>query len=192
MILILCHPRTRSSLVAKIFHNHGVWFGDVPTKVNQWGYLHFENDAIKNVCREIGRNFYRKGGSIGDPVLVGKLDRQKVANKIEDLSPKDPWGFKVGSEYYHLFEQFNPKIILVKREESGAVDSNAQKSNGTKKEAREIYRRRMRQMKKIEKETDAHWVDTDDILSGDYTTIESAMDYCGLVYDENLTKRAIN
>ena len=194
MILILCQPRTGSSLVTKIFHDHGVWLGDFNQKPNGFGYIHFENEALRNCLKTINREYWQgKEKIFGDPITATKRHRLMVKGMVESINPKEPWAYKVSSDYYKLFLQFEPQIILVKRDEEQAILSACQKGGGRKKtEARKIYQKRMKTMKSVEREYGAKWVDTDELIAGNYMSVKEALEYCDLKYDEQLVDQCID
>ena len=46
-------------------------------------------------------------------------------------------------------------------------------------------------MKQLQEQHGGVFVDTDEIIEGDFTTIQAAIEYCGLEFDEKATKGAI-
>lgn len=194
MILITGSPRTGTSLIAKIFVNHGVWVGEFLDNARLWGYKHYENNAIKQSVKQIGKRYYTEGGNtIGEPIKTGRLDRERIRVVVEGLEPKEPWLFKVGSEYAPLFLQFEPKIVMVKRDEDQAIKAIIERgSSRSKTEARKILRRRIAYMKTLEKDYGAKWVYPDELLAGDYTSIKQALEYSGIEYDEDKVTQSID
>ena len=112
---------------------------------------------------------------------------------VEDLNPREPWAFKCSVDYYELFLQFNPKIILVKRDIDQIIKSTIAKAGGRKKtEATTIVKRRMRLMKDVEREHGAKWIDSDQLIKGDYSTLQEALSYCGIEFNQEATELVIN
>ena len=192
MILILCCPRTGSSLVAKIIALHGVYIGEIVT--NKFGYTEYENTAIKVIAKQqwINYNKFRKK-EFGVAMEPSVQHLQNVKDVVEKDIPKGEWLFKTMAELYPLFLQFNPKIILVKRNEESSVASIKDKHPKDDKEyIRGIYQNRMKLMKEIEHEHGAVWVDTDKLVQKDFTDIRNAVEYCGLEFNPEITDKAID
>ncbi|KKK79466.1 hypothetical protein LCGC14_2833210, partial [marine sediment metagenome] len=50
---------------------------------------------------------------------------------------------------------------------------------------------RFKYMKQLQEQHGGVFVDTDEIIKGNFTTIQAAIEYCGLEFDEKATKGAI-
>ena len=194
VILILCQPRTGSSLITKIVHEHGCWIGQIKEKPNTHDYTHYENEPLSNILKEINILFWKGKEKIyGGLDMDGKIYRQKLKTMIDHLKPLDPWVFKCSVDYARLFYQFDPKIILIKRDEEQCILSTIEKGRRrAKTEAREIYRKRMSSMKKVEKERGAVWIDVDEVMAGEYASLKEAIEYCGLEFNQETTEKAID
>lgn len=193
MILILCCPRTGSSLVAKIFAMHGVYAG--PIVSNKFGYTEYENTDIKQISKSQWLKYNRNRDKVfGAAMIPKKHHLEYVRNGVEPLiQGKGKWMFKTMVELYTLFLQFNPNIILIKRNEESTLDSICEKHPKDDREyIREIYLSRMRLMASIENECGAKWVDTDKLMLGNYDEIKEAVEYCGLEYDASKVREAID
>lgn len=194
VILILCQPRTGSSLITKIFHEHGCWIGQIKLNPNSHNYMHYENEPLRNTLMDINTRFWKgKEKVYGGLNVDGQIYRQKIKSMIEFLEPKNPWVFKCLVDYARLFYQFEPKIVLIKRDEEQCILSTI--DNGrklSKTETRAIYRKRMSSMRKVEKEHGAVWVDVDEVMAGDYTSLKEALEYCGIEFNQEITEQAIN
>ncbi len=189
MILILMSPRTGSSLVAKMFAIHGCYTGKIRT--NKFGYTEYENVDLKNVSKaqwlDYNQNRIKQFGVAMEP---SQIHLMRVARAVKEI-PECQWMFKTCCEVYKLFLQFNPKIILIRRNEESAVKSMADKHGTDDLEGiRIIHRRRMALMGKIEQEYGAVWVDTDQIIAGDLSMLQKAFDYCGMDLNEELARDA--
>lgn len=192
MILVLCCPRTGSSLVAKIIAMHGVYTGEIVK--NKFGYTEYENTAIKIIAKQQWKNYNKhRQKEFGVAMEPSVQHLQNVKDVVEKDIPKGEWLFKTMAELYPLFLQFNPKIILVKRNEESSVASIKDKHPKDDKEyIRGIYQNRMKLMKEIEHEHGAVWVDTDKLVQKDFTDIQNAVEYCGLEFNPEITDKAID
>ncbi|MGW8181288.1 MAG: hypothetical protein ACWGQW_21365, partial [bacterium] len=122
-----------------------------------------------------------------------KKHLKNVRDVVEKTIPDGEWMFKTMAELYPLFLQFDPKIILVRRNEESAVASISEKHPKDDKEyIRGIYKTRMVLMDHIEKVHGARWVDTDKLMLGNYDEIQEAVEYCGLEYDASKVREAID
>lgn len=199
LILILCSPRTGSSMVAQVFWRHGCWVDrDSIEYSNVFGYTSYENRYIKDIARRQWAEYHEGRQKVfGVAMQPAERHIEAVAAAVDSQVKGDPWLFKTSVEMYPLFLQFQPRIVLVRRNEDAAVASMAAKQaeRGTvpdRGEIRAIHRRRMDLMARIEREHGAAWVDTDEMIAGDYGAIEAAVNYCGLEYDERLVEQSID
>lgn len=116
---------------------------------------------------------------------------KKHLDNVASVVPDNPLCmFKTAAEMAPLFYQFDPHIVLVRRNENKAVASMAAKQKGAVDEdrIRRIHRRRMALMETL----DGTWVDTDALIAGNFTTIRKAIKACGLEYDESLVRKSID
>ena len=187
MILILAHPYTGSSLVTKIFHAHGAWIGETDQE-KRFNYQNYENFKLREVIKKI------KGGKLPGKILNPESEQLEAIEKaILDIKPQGLLCFKVLVDYYKLFLQFNPKIILVRRNEDQTIKSAIAKNNRTtKEEIEKAYYKRLMTMGFIELNYGGKWVDVDQLIAGNYTLIKEAIEYCGLAFDEQVTESCID
>ena len=203
LVLILCTPRTGSSIVSQIFWRHGCWVSKQTAKyVNQFGYTTYEDRSIRTVVKRQWTDYLKKFKHKkvnGAPIVPSKryLDNIKVI--VNRTVPKNVefWMFKTSAQSYPLFIQFDPIFIFVDRDEDQAVQSLYDKSlvreqYRSKDEMRKIYRRRMDTMSNIKEEHGGEWVNTDELMSGDYNSIQRAVEYCGLEYDPELVDASLH
>jgi len=181
-------------MVANIFHQHGVWIGDYKKGYGINGYADYENESIKQTLRLINHHYCKENKKVfGQSYPSIRRYRDMLKITVEDLNPREPWAFKCSVDYYELFLQFNPKIILVKRDIDQIIKSTIAKGGGRKKtEATTIVKRRMRLMKDVEKAYGAKWIDSDQLIKGDYSTLQEALSYCGIEFNQEATDSVIN
>lgn len=199
LILILCSPRTGSSMVAQVFWRHGCWVdrGSIEHS-NAFGYTSYENQHIKEVARRQWMDYHTERRKVfGIAMEPAERHVKALAAAVRSQVKGDPWMYKTAVEMSPLFLQFRPRIVLVRRNEDAAVASMAAKQaeRGIEPDVadiRAIHRRRMALMARIEREHGAAWVDTDEMIAGDYGAIRSAVNYCGLKYDERLVEQSID
>lgn len=199
LALVLCSPRTGSSLVAQILWRHGCWLPEDDTgKVNQHGYTSYENQAIKEVARRQWFDYHAtRTKQFGVMMQPNARHCEAVAAVVRATVPYGTWLHKTAVEFYPLFIQFDPRIVLIRRNEDTAVESMAAKQRKSVQRAdpdeiRAIHRRRMALMAGLEQEHGAVWVDTDALIAGEYDDIRAAVEYCGLVYDQGQVDRSID
>lgn len=194
MILILCSPRTGSSLVTKIFADHGVWLGNISNKDNGFGHLTYENVNLNLCVKNIVKSQrVHDEWEYGTPINANAKSLAAVADIVKSINPREPWAYKVSVELAPLFFQFNPKMIFVERDEEQAAQSMVDKGSGrAKTEALDIHRKRMALMQAIQSEHGGEWVDTDELIEGNYKTIKKAVEFVGLTFDPIIVDKSVN
>lgn len=187
LVLILCSPRTGSSLVTQIFWRHGCWIDENSVReVNQFGYASFENRAVKEAARNEWVAWKRTREDAFGRFMEPTRDQCERVRAAVDASilPGVRWVFKTTPEQYPMFAQFDPRLVMVHRNEATAVASMAEKHPHDDPELiREIHRRRVDRMQELTDRHGAAWVHTDALMAGDFATIEAAVAWCGLEYD---------
>jgi len=187
-ILLWMTSRSRSSMVSAIFAAHGIFWGD--RQVQSAGYDTYENQKIKQIQSDFkplwGRPHLR-------PVNADPAVFKQFQNKIESIIPSNQrWSMKTGVEYYPAYRSLNPFNIFIIRKPEDVANSLCEKRISTKyKEALEAVLWRFDYMKQIAEEDGGVFVDTDLIKTGDYSQIKEAIEYCGITFDENATRKAI-
>lgn len=188
-IMLWITSRSRSSMVSKIFVEHGVWWGD--TLVQCSGYDTYENQNIKNLQnrynKQWGRPFMR---AIDAPLAVF----EKFQKDLNNIVPNDKtWMMKTGIEYFNAYESINPYNIFIYRPAESVAKSLCNKrSDANYDEALSAARWRYKYMEKIYKKHGGKWVFTDNVIEeDDYSQIRSALKYCGIAYNEKAIKKGI-
>ncbi len=177
-------PRSGSSMVAGIFAAHGVWVGTAKPANENNPKGNFEQQTIRRLIIESQRN----------SVVEGRLSYYNLAitQRIAHLRDADgyeggPWLWKGSALYYPLFEDFKPKWITCRRDKESSFNSIR---------ASRLFGNRINDVQ-LRRVIDAHHnamddlsamgaveVDTKSVAMGDFTTIEKAINHCGLEYDE--------
>ena len=90
-VLIYATPRSGSSLITRIFHEHGFWVGDHVMKAE---YPNYENIDLKNALRTI---VWRSRDERGNRYLKKGYTKNDFRNIVAEIVPHDtPWVFKTG------------------------------------------------------------------------------------------------
>ena len=190
-ILILCSPRTGSSMVAKIFHNHGVWTGET-CKVNRFNYDSYENESLKNCVKSYWHHYSQiHGKHFGTPMEACQEYINGVNKAIANEKPTNPWLFKMFVEGYKLFLHLKPKFVLIRRDTKQAIQSMKDKNPNNHDLISKIHNDRMNSMEYIEKTYGAAWVNTDEIIEGNYSSLNNAFDFCGLEFNSIIADNSI-
>lgn len=173
-IVILAMPRSGSSMIGGIFHLHGCWEGlcNSASGYNPKGY--HENIDVKMML-------IRRYGRLAQGVVPAtKSDGFK--HEVLKLKPRGKWFVKHSAMYREAWWEFSPKFVCVRRSEEGLIGSN-KKTNfmGTRDEMKlkAIIAAHNRQMD-LSKGVDVY---TDDVVKGDYSSLERALKYCGIEPD---------
>jgi len=178
MILILMTSRSGSSLVAKIFAAHGFDAGE--EKVFSCGYETFENAAVN---RWIDKTKPKMRKSTGVPC--------QYIPGVEELVTENSL-VKTAMEYAGVFENLQPKIVLVKRNVESIIASvTAKRGEGKKRISASSIQMRMLGMERMRQEKGGAWVDTDALVAGDMSSIRAAFEYHGIAFDEDKARACV-
>lgn len=187
--------RSRSSLVSKIFANHGVWWGNT-FKMSK-GYETYENQVIKKIQKDIIKP---KNGIL--PYLeelafteeTQQRFHQSLKQHVEKTMPKncEKWSMKTGVEYFNAWKDLNPYNIFIKRDTRGVANSIAEKGIGDYRHAFIVAQWRFDYMDRIQEKFGGVFISTDDIIKGNYKGVREAMEYCGIDYNERAVESAID
>lgn len=180
-ILIMMVGRSGSSMIAGIFHEHGVWVG--PSRPgdgnNQKGY--FENLELKKAVREYGMCFFEEA-----EFKPGW--KEKVESIIRSQGYEGgPWLFKHGAAFHKVWGEFKPKIVKVWRNPDDIFKSYRRSgfmnnySDDEVKKSIKFHHYIMQNMQGFNVYCDA-------VVKGDYTSLEIAIKGCGLEYNEQIVK----
>lgn len=190
-ILVLSMPRTGSSMTAGIFAQHGVWAGRcrAPSSSNEKG--HFENVAIRNLLiREHGRIVVK--AELARPKAGFK---ERVLKAIAKDGYKDgPWMWKGSAMYWPAWFEFEPKIVVCRREPQAIVNSclNSVHKSSSPSQLRIMVKQHTELLDRLVAERGAVEVDTARVANGDFATIRQAVEHCGLEFDEQRTAEFVD
>lgn len=99
---------------------------------------------------------------------------------------------KTGVEYFNAYKELKPYNIFIQRKPEDVARSLATKRRDVEyDEALTTVQWRFTYMRNIFDGFGGVFIDTDDIKAGDFSSIEEAMNYCGLEYSEEATRKGI-
>jgi len=194
-ILLWITSRSRSSLVSKIFINHGVWWGNTIAKEAflvdgaESSYITYENQDIKTLLHDYKTRYWHK-------VHLTPVSPQWNIEFENDLAAFLPtnktWMMKTGVEYFNAFKDMNPYNIFIKRNAEDVAQSLCNKRpDANYKEALEVAEWRFNYMDGLRHQHGGVVVDTDRIVHGDFSQVQEAIEYCGLRYEEESANGAV-
>lgn len=173
-IVILGIPRSGSSLVAGLFAAHGVWTGHcrAADDFNQTGY--WENLDIKRIL-------IRRWGRLAQGTRAA-LEQPGFREEIGKLKPTDPWLAKHSALYWRAWFEFKPRYVCVRRTLEGVLGSNRKVGFlGTVDEDR--MRAIIAAHAACMDASGGINVYPDELLKGNYTSIQRALRACDLEPD---------
>lgn len=180
-ILVVGMPRSGTSMVAGLFAAHGVWTGRYQQGNAMNAKGHFENLAIKRMLIDCtGGRVPVQEGIACEPV-PGL--REKVLNIIKREGYRGgPWLFKGTSMYWPLWHDFRPRWICVRRM-IGSVLSSGQATGAFLPTGPDAVNRHVQALDFLRDERGGVDVETDQLIAGDFRTLEAALAYCGITMD---------
>lgn len=186
-IMLWITSRSRSSMVSKIFVEHGVWWGN--TLVQCSGYDTYENQKIKAL-----QNKYKPqwGRPYMKPIQTSPEIFKKFQRELFKIVPPDrTWMMKTGIEYFNAYESLEPFNIFIYRPAEDVARSLVKKTRADYKVALKTAKWRYDYMSKLEEKYGGKWVDTDRVHDGDFEQIKDALEYCGIGPNEEKIKKGI-
>lgn len=176
-VVVLATPRSGSSLTTGILSKHGFWTGRCreADENNPKGY--FENLDIKALLKRHCGAVHVSTGTEAEPILGFK-------GMTENILPKYGWAVKHSAMYWRVWDGFDVKFILVRRPDESIFQSNYQTGFmvGSPEKIRNSIKRHSEVMDKI----DGVNVFTDEIVKGDYSSLERAFEYLQLPMDRDI------
>lgn len=172
-------------MVAGLFHLHGVWVGTSRggNEKNPKGF--FENKYLKKLfAKTWGLDLLSL--SHNPPSFVPGL-REKVEKIIQKDGYKGgPWLYKHSALYWRAWGEFDPKFILVRRDLEKTIQSNIDiklhHGAWSPQQLRQIMQAHHAEMD-LCGGVDVY---TDDLIKGDYRSLEKALSFCGIEMNENI------
>tara|TARA_Y100000310_G_scaffold286634_2_gene310979 strand:- start:385 stop:972 length:588 start_codon:yes stop_codon:yes gene_type:complete len=186
-IVVLTAGRSGSSMIAGIFAAHGVWCGKTREgdQYNPKGY--YENRAIKALIKE-----HTDWNFLGDVPMFPAL-RGKVEQIIRGEGyGGGPWLVKQGAQFYRLWDEWTPKYVFIRRPLDDVMASYTRsgflKGRYDEVQTRWIVQRNNSVMDHLEGAD----VQTDDVVNGNYSSLEEAFQYCGLTFNPEIAAEFID
>lgn len=175
-ILIMATPRSGSSMTAGLFAHHGVWVGSYQegNRLNERGY--FEGHAVKKLIKSWHNAIVHKG------ILAKELPgfRDEVERAIRRDGYEDgPWLWKGSALYHPAFFEFKPKWVVVRRDKEATIASCLKSKLLNTPRVREVIDLHHSEMDRLV-EQGAVEVKTDELVKGDYSSLEAALNHCGI------------
>lgn len=186
-IMLWITSRSRSSMVSSVFINHGVWWGNTRAQIS--GYEMYENQNIKALLKRYKTQYWKK-------VHLTPVSTQwnnQFSKDLKKIVPNDrQWMMKTGVEYYPAFRNLAPYDIFIYRSPEDVAKSLSNKRSDVKYiDALEAAKWRLAYMEQLQKLNGGVFVNTDEIITGDFTSLQDAFEYCDLKFNKNLAKEAV-
>jgi hypothetical protein len=164
-------------MTAGIFAKHGVWVGPYKQgdRHNAKGYfesLPFKEAIIKKVGRIVHRGILAPQAAGWKAEAVGLIKRYGYTG--------GPWLVKHSAMYYPLWHEFDPRFICVRRNLK-AIERSGQSSGMLTRTA--AIQPHVEAMDYVRDNLGGVDVFTDEVVKGDYSSLERAFDACGLTFD---------
>lgn len=174
-------------MVAAIFIKHGVWWGNTPAQIS--GYEMNENQKIKGLLKKYKTKYWKKVHL--SPVSM--TWNNQFSKDLKKIVPSDKqWMMKTGVEYFPAFQNFSPyNVFIYRKPEDTARSLTVKRADANYNEALQVVNWRFNYMKELQKQYGGVFVNTDEIISGDFTSIRDAFDYCKLDFNSDLAREAI-
>lgn len=175
-------------MTAEIFRRHDIFFGDVwRPEDGRVGYN--EHKWIKKQVREYRPDCYNDILINRDPRLRIPAFPYRWNEQLEAEGYKGgPWGIKVDAFCTPLFEGMNVTLIKLWRNQSDIVKSALKTlKRWTPAQWRRIvdaHHERLAQLPGPD-------IDTDELVEGDYTTLEQAFEDIGILFDPKIADSVI-
>lgn len=185
-IALWMSPRSRSSMVSRIFAEHGIWWGE--RQYQPFGYPVYESIAIKQLLKK------HWGG-----LVVGKeASTSPVQAFLAELPPLVPhdrrWLFKVGVEWFNAFAPLTPFNVFIKRPPADIAASILRHRPNSRQNFVQLVRVaswRLACMDRLMRVHGGVVVDTDHVIAGNFDALKDAFEYCGLRFCQKTAARAI-
>ena len=180
--------RSGSSMFAGIFHNHGCFVGKTqpPNVQNEKGF--FENLTLKHRMKN------KFGFDLLGPIPEYDPDfKSQVYTILHEQGYRGgPWLMKTGVSYWKVWSGFHPKYVKVTRSLDAILKSYKNtpylKNKYTRDQIERIITRQYHMMNEIP----GPYLEYERAIDGDYTQIKTALEYCGIPYDEHIVEHFID
>lgn len=168
-------------MTAGIFAHHGVWVGPYRQgdQYNAKGY--FESTPFKHLLLKHAGTVV-KDARIAKPV-DGWREMAKKTVKANGYSG-GPWLVKHTALYYRLWHEFTEaRYICVRRDLDGVYKSWRKTGMVRNMATADVH---LKAMDDINTRLGGVDVYTDEVVRGNYSSLEKAFDYCGLSFDSTI------
>jgi len=180
-IVLWMTSRSRSSMISGIFAAHGLNWGS--RQRQSAGYDTFENEAVKQVLKR----YY------GLPYCELIESTAAFLNDLYAILPEnDTILVKTGIEYFNAFQPLAPFNVYLLRKPEDVAASIVAKRQVDYDEALKASKWRFSTMRAMQKLAGGAFIDTDRVIAGDFEQLQTAMEFCGVLFDEKKTKGAIH
>lgn len=183
MVTLLIASRTGSTMTARIFAGHGFRHKMKGTP----GQYYFEDQEVRDWVKAR----FKQNHDNPKPI-----PSELVADFQGFIKRHDIELFKGNAFWFPLFEPLKPKIISVIRNLDSAAKSLQDKNPLAKKMSiDEIKRIKQCQYDYADAMIQKHGgckVYTDQLIDGDYSSIRTAIEYCGKQFDESIAQSVID
>lgn len=188
-IVLWMTSRSRSSLVSRIFAEHGIWWGDTFVKT-KGDYITYENSDIKRIQKNLKIDNSKKLPFCKE-IHPDQETRDRFKRELTRVvHPSKRWSMKTGVEYFNLWSDLKPYNIFIYRNPEDVAKSVFEKGGESVEGAYNAAIWRYDYMKQCRDKYGGEWIDTDDIVRGDYTKVEKALAYCDIIYDRKKLEKA--
>jgi len=179
-------PRSGSSMVTSIFHKHGLWIGQCEA-INRFGYFSFENTDIRNKLRNLVEPDLQSPTRIKR--FVDRFTQDTVRRVLRRIVPPNTqWVYKTMIDSWRMFDGLYPgiKFVFVKRNIDAVLASARDKDDHPDIHAAAIVRAKYEFMDGLSESRGIPFVNTDELIEGNYTSLEEAFAYCGITFDSGI------
>ena len=173
-------------MIAKIFKAHGFHLGD-DRFVNPYGYRTYENIDIRRAINRISTVY-----SGLDKRLNSGFSSKHVQDIFRINMRRSPWCIKVGPQYFRVLTDAFPGIncVLVLRDTESIIKSQQAKRGGN--DVMEYVEMYVDGINDLHQEHGFPIIQSDEVIAGEYASIEAAMDYCGVSFDPDTAENCID
>ena len=181
-IIILAMPRSGSSMTAGLFAKHGVWVGPYRKGDSRNAKGYYESAPFKqSLVDNCGR--LAPDGKLAKPVEGWRNIAELL---LDDHGYKGgPWLVKHSAMYYPVWHEFSPQYICVRRDLRAVEQSG--KATGYFRNSAAIEPH-VEALDYVRDNLGGVDVFTDEIVQGNYSSLQPAFDACGLKMDESIVR----
>lgn len=183
-ILVLMCSRSGSSMLAGIFAEHNVWTGSVHS-IQTYPNPTYENKLIKSYIKN-------KHGYPDYPIKPDKNFRDYLFNVVKP--PENTiWLWKGGVFVWPMWEGVfdNPKFLFPQRPRQYILESLKRRGKTIDSYRIALTQRKLDYIDELYNKYGGVKVQSEELIKGNYKTLEEAFDYCGLSFDFRVADKFI-